>query len=66
MNYVLVQADKAANIVVFVWRLHYINTLKRELVDNSAFKLQSSLSEMVIVDRHGCHTALYIKAMCQS
>ena len=57
--YVLVPADKAANNVEVVWRLYYINTLKRELVDNNAYKLQPSLSERVIVDGHGCHTALH-------
>ena len=57
MNYVLVPADKAANNVVVVWRLYYINTLKQELVDTNAYKLQPSLSERVIVDGHGCHTA---------
>ena len=59
MNYVLVPADKAANNVVVVWRLYYINTLKCELVDTNAYKLQPSLSERVIVDGHGCHTALH-------
>ena len=39
-------------------RNYYINTLKRELVDSNAYKLQPSLSEGVIVDGHGCHTAL--------
>ena len=38
--------------------MNYINTLKRELVDTNAYKLQPSLSERVIVDGHGCHTAL--------
>ena len=37
----------------------YINTLKRELVDTNAYKLQPSLSERVIVDGHGCHIALH-------
>ena len=37
----------------------YINTLKRELVDTYAYKLQPSLSERVIVDGLGCHTALH-------
>ena len=37
----------------------YIDTLKRELVDTNAYKLQPSLSERVIVDGHGCHTALH-------
>ena len=58
MNYVLVPANKAANNVV-VWRLSYIDTLKRELVDTNAYKLQLSLSERVTVDGHGCHTALH-------
>ena len=40
-------------------RLYYINTLKRELVDTNAYKLQPSLSERVNVDGHGCHTALH-------
>ena len=59
MNYVLVPTDKSANKVVVVWWLYYINTLKRELVDSNAYKLQPFLSERVIVDGHGCHTALY-------
>ena len=59
MNYVLVSADKAANNIVVVWRLHYINTLKSKLVDTNAYKLQPSLSERMIVDGHGCHTALH-------
>ena len=32
---------------------------ERELVDTNAYKLQPSLSERVIVDGHGCHTALH-------
>ena len=39
--------------------MYYINTLKRELVDTNAYKPQPSLSERVIVDGHGCHTALH-------
>ena len=39
--------------------MYYINTLKRELVDTNAYKLQPSLSERVIVDGHGCHTVLH-------
>ena len=34
----LVPADKAANNVVVVWRLHYINTLKQELSGTKASK----------------------------
>ena len=37
MNYVSVPADKAANNVVVVWRLYYINSLKHELVDTYAY-----------------------------
>ena len=40
--------------------MYYINTLKRELVDTYAYKLQPFLSERVIVDGHWCHTALHI------
>ena len=36
-----------------------LNTFKRELVDTDAYKLQPSLSERVVVDGHGCHTALH-------
>ena len=32
---------------------------KRELVETNAYQLQSSLSERVVVDGHGCHTALH-------
>ena len=39
--------------------MYYINTLKHELVDTNAYKLQPSLSERVIFDGHGCHTALH-------
>ena len=57
MNCVFVPADKATNNVVVVWRLYYIKNLKRQLVDTEAYKLQPSLSERVVVDGHGCHTA---------
>ena len=40
--------------------MYYINTLKRQLVDTNAYKQQPSLSERVIVDGHGCHTALHV------
>ena len=41
--------------------MYYINTrtLKRELVDTNAYKAQPSLSERVVVDGHGCYTALH-------
>ena len=59
MNYVLVPADKAAYNVVVVLQLYYINDLKRELANTNAYKLQPSLSERVVDDGHGCHTALH-------
>ena len=62
MNYVLVPADKAANNVVVVLQLYHINTLKRELVNTNAYKLQPSLSESVVDDGHSCHTALHFGA----
>ena len=39
--------------------MYYINTLKFELDDTNAYKLQPSLSKRMIVDVHGCHTALH-------
>ena len=39
--------------------MYFINTLKRELVDTNAYKLQTSLSEKVIIGGHGCDTALH-------
>ena len=36
-KYILVPADKAANNVVVVCRLHYINTLKQELNGTKAY-----------------------------
>ena len=41
-KYVLVPADKAANSIVVVCRLHYINTLKQELNGTKAFKKTST------------------------
>ena len=37
MNYVEIPADKTANNFLVVWRLYYINILKRELVDTNAY-----------------------------
>ena len=55
----MVPADGAAGSVVVVWRLCCVNTLKRELVDTNAYKLQPSLRTRVVVDGRGCHTALH-------
>ena len=57
-KYVLVPADKDAINVVVVWRLYYVDTLKPEIISTNPYKLQASLSEKVVVDGHGCHTAL--------
>ena len=43
-KYVLVPADKAANNVVVVCRLHYINTLKKELNGTKAYE-ETSIDE---------------------
>ena len=58
MKYVFVPADKAATNVVAVWWLYNGDTLKRELIDTIAYKLQASWSERVVIDGHGRHTAL--------
>ena len=56
-KYVLVPADKAANNVVVVWRLHYINTLKQELSGTKAYK-ETSEEEKSVVNGHCNHLAL--------
>ena len=43
-KYVLVPADKAANNVVVVCRLHYINTLKQELNGTKTYE-ETSIDE---------------------
>ena len=56
-KYVLVPTDKAANNVVVVWRLHYINTLKQELSGTKAYK-ETSEEEKSAVNDHCNHLAL--------
>ena len=58
MKYILVQTDKAANNVVVVGRLCYIDTLKRGLIDTNSYRLHNSLSEKVVVVGHGNNTTL--------
>ena len=58
-QYVLVPADKAANNVVVVWRLHYINTLKQELSGTTAYK-ETSEEEKSVVNGHCNHLALKV------
>ena len=39
--------------------MYYVDTLKREVIGDNAYKLHVSLNEKVIVDEHGCHTVLH-------
>ena len=50
-KYVLVPADKAANSVVVVCRLHYINTLKQKLDGTMAYQ-ETDTDEMSVVNAH--------------
>ena len=50
-KYVLVPADKAANNVVVVCRLHYVNTLKQELDGTRAY-LETDTDEVSLVNAH--------------
>ena len=61
-KFVLVPADKVANNVVVVGRLHYINTLKQELSRTKAYK-ETSEEEKSVVNGH-CHHSPKIFCMC--
>ena len=50
-KYVLVPADKAANNVVVVCRLYYINTLKQEINGTKAYE-ETSIDEKSVVYSH--------------
>ena len=50
-KYVLVPADKAANNVVVVFKLHYVNTLKQELDGTRAYVVTDT-DEMSVVNTH--------------
>ena len=50
-KYVLVPAEKAANNVVVVCRLHYVNTLKQEL-DGTRTYLETDTDEMSVVNAY--------------
>ena len=50
-KFVLVPADNAANNVVVVCRLHYINTLKQELNSTKAYE-DISIDEKSVVYSH--------------
>ena len=47
-KYILVPADKAANNIVVVCRLHYINTSKQELNGTKAYE-ETSIDEKSVV-----------------
>ena len=47
----MVPADKAANNVVVVWMLHYVDILKQELSDTKAYK-QISEKEKSVINNH--------------
>ena len=50
-KYVLVPANKAANYIVVVCRLHYIYTLKQELNGTKAYE-ETSTDEKTVVNSH--------------
>ena len=60
----MVPADKAANNVVVVCRLHYINTLKHELNGTKAYE-ETSIDEKSVVYSHSNEIpkkfAVYVK-----
>ena len=57
-KYVLVPAHKAANNVVVVWRLHYVNTLQQEPGGTKAYELQPLAEERSAVNDHICYSAI--------
>ena len=60
----MVSADKAANNVVVVCRLHYINTLRQELIGTNAYE-ETFLDEKSVVYSHSNEIpnkfAVYVK-----
>ena len=58
-KFVFVPADKAANNVVVVCRLHYVNTLKQELDGTRAY-LETDTDEVSVVNAH-----LNVFCLCQ-
>ena len=43
------------SLIYLIYNLYYLHTV--HVLCTNAYKLQPSLSERVIVDGHGCHTA---------
>ena len=56
-KYVFATADKVANNVVVVWRLHYVNTLQQELSCTKVYELQPLAEERFVDNDHICHSA---------
>ena len=50
-KFVVTPADKAANNVVVVWKMYYINTLKQELSTAKTFE-HNLLDDRAVIDRH--------------
>ena len=50
-KYVFVPADKAANNIVVVCRLRYLNTLKQELNGTKAYK-ETSIDKKTVLNSH--------------
>ena len=50
-KYILVIADKAANNIVVVCRLHYVNTLKQGFNGTKAYE-ETSTDEKTVVNSH--------------
>ena len=51
IKYVLVSADKATNNIIFVYWLHYINTLKQEHKGAGAYE-ETSADEKTVIYSH--------------
>ena len=62
--YVLVPADKAANNVVVVCRLHYVNALKQELDGTRAY-LETDTDEMSVVNAHLKRFTCKVFCLCE-
>ena len=62
-KYVLVTADKAVNNVVFVCRLHYINTFKQEFNGKKAYE-EASIDEKSVVYSHSNEIPKTFAARC--
>ena len=53
----LAPADKAANNVVVVCRLQFVNMFKQELGGTKAYELQPSIEERSVVNAHTNYSA---------